>query len=118
MNPTEQREGQTARQTAFLETPGCVPESITVGPFGLNEDWLRATLQIEATQLHVWHGDELGAPRDYVYRGRRFFYTAEGVRRILALLGLEKICAVVERTVPPPPATPRTPDHSARKGGH
>lgn len=108
--------GQTERQTELFRSSGFLPQSIPVGPFGINEDWLRSVLALTATQLHAWHGDELGSPRDYVYRRRRFFYTAEGIRRILKLLQLEQTVEVIERFAPPAPPTPATPDHSARKG--
>jgi hypothetical protein len=107
---------QTGRQTELFQAAGFLPQSIAVGPFGLNEDWLRSVLSLPATQLHSWHGDELGAPRDYVYRGHRFYYTAEGVRRILSLLKLENIVEVIVRQPPPPPPQPVSPNHSARKG--
>lgn len=108
MDPSEQLELFPGR--------GCLPAEIVVGPFGIYGDWLARTLGCDPWHFHQWHGSELGSPRDYFMRRRGTFYTAEGVRRILELLGWSDLAQVKSRLPSPIVARPRISAQAAGKG--
>lgn len=65
------------------------PREITVTAGGVAHAWLVKHLALDSAKLFQLHGDELGAPRDYVYRRGEYFYTPAGVRAIVRICGLE-----------------------------
>ncbi len=78
-----------------------LPARITVGPYGIAESWLARELGLSVEQLHSWHDGQLGAPRDYRLAAH-YFYTADGVRRILQLAGIEGVDVVSTKVIPTP----------------
>jgi hypothetical protein len=115
--PPDSREATGVRQAELFAGSACLPASIHVGPFGVAEDWLGSVLSVTVDQLHAWHGDQLGSPRDYTYRAHGYFATAAGIRRILELTGRPGAVDVIERTVPAPPPRPQILPGAQRAGG-
>lgn len=90
-----------AVQPELFDQANALPASIVVGPFGIAEEWLARALRLSVDRLHAWHGEQLGAPRDYRYHGH-YFYTAAGVQRILELAGIDHVMVVASPTPPAP----------------
>jgi hypothetical protein len=65
-----------------------LPARIVVPPMGLALAWLVRHLGLNSRAIFALHGDELGSPRDYVYRAADYFYTPAGVRAIVREFGL------------------------------
>lgn len=82
---------------------------------GLAERFVFEALGLSSATVYPLHGDVIGSPRDYLFRGAGHIYTAEGVRRIAAHFGIQ--VEVVTEPAPPPPRPPvehRLPD--SRRG--
>lgn len=102
--------------TAEPELFGAVtlPASITVPSEGVAEPWLLKQLGLSTAQVHPLHGEEVGAPRDYGYRGNCYQYTASGVRRLVEHFHLPVDVIDCSERIRPPTGTCRRLKYSKR----